>query len=166
MLRLFAAMLFLVASAPVAFANDAEDCVQTRDLDRQIRGCTSFINRVGGDKEGMASAYTNRANAYSDKGDLKRALRDYNEAIRIDPTHPFAYYNRGLFYGNHGDDSSAIADYSEAIRLKPNFGDAYKSRGAAYMHSNHMVEGAEDWAKAAQLGVDPSDSRPQTPYGR
>ena len=45
----------------------------------------------------MASAYTNRANACSDKAISNRALRDYNEAIRIDPGHPFAYYNRGLF---------------------------------------------------------------------
>ncbi len=165
MLRLPSFMFFLAASATLAFAGDSEDCNQNKDLDRQIRGCTSFINRAAGNKEGMASAYTNRANAYSDKGDLNRALRDYNEAIRIDPGHPFAYYNRGLFYGHHGDNEHAIADYTEAIRLKPDFGDAYKSRGIAYM-SDRPSEGMKDWVKAVELGVDPSNPKAQTPYGR
>ncbi len=165
MSRSSAVALFLIASAGLAFASDSEDCNQDKDLDRQIQGCTSFINRVGGDKEHMASAYTNRANAYSNKGDPKRALRDYDEAIRIDPGHPFAYYNRGLFYGHHGDNKSAIADYSEAIRLKPDFGDAYKSRGIAYM-KDHPSEGMKDWLKAVELGVDPSNPKAQTPYGR
>jgi tetratricopeptide (TPR) repeat protein len=166
MLRLVSLMLFLAASSTLAVAGDSEDCSQNRDLDRQIAGCTSFINRAAGGKEGMASAYTNRANAYDEKGDSQRALRDYNEAIRINPDHPFAYYNRGLFYGHHGDNEHAIADYTEAIRLKPNFGDAFKSRGAAYFSTDQPSKAAADWVKAAELGVDPTNPNPQTPYGR
>lgn len=60
-----------------------------------------------------------RAKASFQEGNSKKALAEYDEAIRVDPKSARAYYGRGtlsLFLGN-GD--KAIPDLSEAIRLNP-----------------------------------------------
>ena len=64
-------------------------------------------------------AYYNRGNAHKDKGDNDRAIKDYSEAIRLDPKYVVAYFNRGSVYSYKGDYDRAIKDFDEAIRLDP-----------------------------------------------
>ena len=80
----------------------------------------------------LAMAYNNRGFAYSKKGDLDRAIADFDEAIRLDPKYALAYLNRGNAYYRKGDQDRAIADYNEAIRLDPKLALAYYNRGIAY----------------------------------
>ena len=40
-------------------------------------------------------AHRNRGLVYQTKGDLDRAIADYNEAIALDPKDPMPYYVRG-----------------------------------------------------------------------
>ena len=72
-----------------------------------------------------AFAYNNRGNVYRDKGDVDRALADYNEAIRLDPKYAVAYNNRANAYRGKGELDRAIADYNDAIRVDPKYADAY-----------------------------------------
>ncbi len=51
------------------------------------------------------------------KGDLDRAVRDFSEAIRIDPKYPDTYLERGQTFFKLGDTERAIADYSPQPRL-------------------------------------------------
>ena len=43
-----------------------------------------------------AIAFHNRGLAYRAKGDLVRAIADYDEAIRLDPKYALAFNNRGI----------------------------------------------------------------------
>jgi tetratricopeptide (TPR) repeat protein len=58
-----------------------------------------------------------RGVAYRDKGDLDRAIAEFNEAIRPDPKSAYAYRNRGGAYVVKGDLDPAIADIREAVGL-------------------------------------------------
>jgi tetratricopeptide (TPR) repeat protein len=40
-------------------------------------------------------AFNNRGAAYGKKGDSRRAIANYNEAIRLEPKHALAFCNRG-----------------------------------------------------------------------
>ncbi len=79
----------------------------------------------------FAVAYNNRGNAYDDKGDVDRAIADYNAALQIDANYAAAYYNRGIAWRRKGDLDRAIADYDQAIKLNPT-ATAYNNRGSAW----------------------------------
>jgi tetratricopeptide (TPR) repeat protein len=55
-------------------------------------------------------------------------IRDYDQAIRLDPTYVPAYIKRGYTWGSK-DPDRAIADYTEVIRLDPSNALAYYYRG-------------------------------------
>ena len=57
---------------------------------------------------------TDRGLAYARKGDLDRALADYNKALRLDPKLALAYAGRGNAYAKKGDLDRAFADCKEA----------------------------------------------------
>jgi tetratricopeptide (TPR) repeat protein len=61
-----------------------------------ISGCTTVIQSGRENTENLAVAFNNRGNAYSDKGDLERAIQDYDQAIRLNPQYATAFNNRGM----------------------------------------------------------------------
>ena len=62
-----------------------------------------------------ADAFNNRGNAFRTRDELDRAMRDYDEAIRLDPHYAHALNNRGIIFLEHGDTDRAIADFDRAI---------------------------------------------------
>lgn len=62
-------------------------------------------------------AYFNRGFRYLSKKDYDRAIGDFSEAIRPNPSHAGAFRMRGDAYFDKGDYGRAIADYNEVIRL-------------------------------------------------
>src|SRR5262249_29509357 len=63
------------------------------------------------------------------KEGCRRAVADYNEAIRIYPSYAEAYDRRGHTWQSEGNLGRAIAVYNEAIRIDPKHLDATASRG-------------------------------------
>jgi tetratricopeptide (TPR) repeat protein len=67
----------------------------------------------------LAAAYTNRGNAYSNKGMYDRAIADLNQALMLDPNYTKAYNSRGVAYYNKRMYDRAIADFEAALRINP-----------------------------------------------
>jgi tetratricopeptide (TPR) repeat protein len=76
-------------------------------------------------------------------------MADYNEAIRVNPTHFLPFSNRGLIYLDKKDFDRAIADFNEAIRLNPNDYSSLYNRGLAKEHLGDK-SGAADITNACQ----------------
>ena len=66
-----------------------------------------------------SDALTIRGNAYLGLGDWDRALRDFDEAVKLGPENSGAWFGRGNTYARKNEREKAIADFNEAIRLKP-----------------------------------------------
>jgi tetratricopeptide (TPR) repeat protein len=138
MLRNFIFLALAVALYTVpAAADDWKDCGNDSQ-DVSIKGCTAFLGREGQAAPSRARAYTNRGAAYLAKGELDRAIADYNHAIELDPKFAIAYNGRGSAYKDRGDLDRAIADYNRAIELDPKYADAYNSRGIAFEAKSDM----------------------------
>ena len=52
-------------------------------------------------------------------GQYEQLIRDFDEAIRIDPHDAVAYFTRGVGYIRIGQRERGVQDFDEAIRLDP-----------------------------------------------
>ena len=144
---------FTLLATMLAQANPIDDCNQSADIERQIDGCTQFL-QLDPFSPHVALAYGRRGEAYVHKGDFARAIADFDQAIALDPKDADAYYNRGWAYDEKGELDRAIADYTKAIALDPNDADHYYGRGWAYQNKGDKDKAIADYRKA--LEIDPS----------
>ena len=86
-----------------------------KDRDREIDAQTRILALF----PKVAAAHVNRGIAYENKKDYDRAIADYSEAIKLEPTASRFHYRANINYTTKNYDQ-AIADYNEAIRLEPN----------------------------------------------
>lgn len=98
-----------------------------------------------------AISYNNSGLAFEAKGDLDRALTDYNEAIRLDPQNASFYINRGNTYEARGDLDHAIADYDQAIRLRPKSATAYYNRANSYSTKGDFDRAITDYNQVIRI---------------
>ena len=91
------------------------------------------------------------AKGWGAKGNYDQAIKDYSEAIKLDPGLAPAWNNRGLAYDDQGDYDQAIKDYSEAIKLQPDDADAWRNRGNAYKKLGKEAKAKADFLKAEEL---------------
>jgi tetratricopeptide (TPR) repeat protein len=149
----------LLWEAPWAVAGPADDCNQVRDMGRQLRGCTAYINKGTTSPDNLATAHLNRANIYAQRGKPALAIKDYAAAMALDPHNPLAPYNRGNLYFDAKRYELAVADYTRAIELDQRFALAFLNRGLAHERLGDTVAAAKDYAQA--LAIDPTNKTAQ-----
>ena len=130
---------------------DITKCHKPTNSDMAINYCTQAIGSRQLSGKGLAFAFYRRGNAYSEKGDYDRAIPDYDQAIRLNPSHANTFSNRGVAYARKGDYDQAILDYGEAIRLNPNHADAFSNRGVAYARKGDYDQAIQNYDEAIRL---------------
>jgi tetratricopeptide (TPR) repeat protein len=98
-----------------------------------------------------ASTHYDRGVAWYAKGELDRAISEFNEAIRLDPASASAYCCRALAWYDKKDLDRAIADSNEAIRLDPKHTWAYNNRGNAWAAKREFAKAIADYDEAIRL---------------
>jgi tetratricopeptide (TPR) repeat protein len=107
-------------------------------------------------KPSTAEDFYNRGVEKGENGDLKGAIADFNQAIRINPNYADAYGNRGSAYGQLEEFQKAIADFNQAIRLNPRDANFYYNRGATYARLEDRQKAIADYSEAIHLN--PNDA--------
>jgi tetratricopeptide (TPR) repeat protein len=110
------AALFLLPAlfvSSVARADSQRDCAVHADSVARIAACSELIQKNPRD----ASAHLNRGTAFQAKGEMDRALADYNKAVELRPNYAAAYETRGAAYAAKGDYVRAVADVTHAGEL-------------------------------------------------
>jgi tetratricopeptide (TPR) repeat protein len=128
-----------------------EKCYKSTNPDLVISNCTQTIASRKLSGKSLAFAFYRRANAYSEKGNYDQAIRDYDQAIRLNPGHAIAFSNRGATYARNGDYDRAIQDYNHAIRLNPKHADSFSNRGVAYWRKEDYERAIQDYDQAIRL---------------
>ena len=76
------------AADPKESQRQVDRCVNdgnTFTPDESISGCTAAVQSGRWSGQDLAAVFLNRGKALSNKGDLDRAIADFNEAIRLNP---------------------------------------------------------------------------------
>jgi tetratricopeptide (TPR) repeat protein len=93
--------------------------------------------------------------------DLEKAVRDFTEAVRIDPNYPGGYTERGQALFKLGETDHAIADYTAALKRDPNYGPALRGRAMANLYRGATDIALTDLSKAIQVAeIDPNRLSP------
>jgi len=87
----------------LAVAKDAtwKDCeLGARVPDRSIAACTKLLKRPS--SRAHATAFHQRARAYTAKGKLDQAISDSSAGIKLDPQSAYLWQERGELYARQG----------------------------------------------------------------
>jgi tetratricopeptide (TPR) repeat protein len=98
-----------------------------------------------------AQAYAIRGKIWHAKHEHDKALADWQEAIRRDPSDPLAYVERGAAWFDEKQYEKAIADCNEALRVDPKCGAAYGIRGSAWWAKEEFSKATYDYIEALRF---------------
>ncbi|WP_445218012.1 tetratricopeptide repeat protein [Bradyrhizobium sp. Pa8] len=158
------ALAFTAATAvsQPAAADDRQDCLNgsKQTAAATIAACTRAIESGDYDDGVLSNLYHHRGYAWSwtsfaDR--LDRALKDYNEAIRLEPKAVGSLLNRSRLYNQRRDYDRAIADASRALEGDlSDYGKkvGYGERGYAYQAKGNNDRAIADYTDSIQLGAD------------
>lgn len=111
-------LLTLSAPAPAAaWWKHWGACVNGEYPGVRIPACTHLINASEMTPADRAQAFESRADAYRRKGDLVRAIADYDQAIKLKPGYFPALYGRATAYLRNGDLGRARADFGRVFGM-------------------------------------------------
>lgn len=89
-------------------------------------------------------------------GDFQSAIKDYTNAIIVNPTFAGAYNARGMANRKMKDFHSALQDYNTALTLHNNLAATYNNRGVIYMEIRQIEAALTDFDKA--INLEPNNS--------
>jgi tetratricopeptide (TPR) repeat protein len=93
------------------------------------------------------------------KGDLARAIADFDQAIPDRAAAGGFFVSRGLAHRARGDLDQALADFSKAIEIDSRFADAFVNRCVAYEDKGEADLAVQDCSAAIAL-----NQRTPSPY--
>jgi lipoprotein NlpI/rhodanese-related sulfurtransferase len=99
----------------------------------------------------IADASNNRGFQHLRNGDYDYAIRDYHQAIKLNPENPQFYFNRGLAYQGKREYDRAIEDFDKATKLNQNYVMAHFYRGQAYFEKRDYDHAVENYDQAIEL---------------
>ncbi len=90
-----------------------------------------------------AVAYLLRGTAVRAMGNLEAALKDFDQAVKLQPSH-VNYFERGTTYQMMNRHEEAIADFTMVIKIEPDVGPPYYSRAKSERALGQLKEAEED----------------------
>jgi len=121
-------LLIFVAAAVVGCSTATPEMQAAQQLCAEVENgsssqavfdaCTKVIEESGERRE-VALAHNRRGSLHRRAGREEEALRDFQEAVRLEPYFTGAYNNRGNVYSAQGDDGRAEQSFLAALRADP-----------------------------------------------
>ncbi|RKY41995.1 MAG: hypothetical protein DRP85_04320 [Candidatus Makaraimicrobium thalassicum] len=114
---------------------------------------TTIINKPG---PHTARSYTNLGIVWLEEGRLERAIKNFDQALKVNPSYIQAYNNLGLVYYKRADYGMAIENYRKildrgAYLTDFDFIKVYSNLGVTYLMKNMPDKAIEYYRKALEL---------------
>jgi tetratricopeptide (TPR) repeat protein len=131
------------------------------NYDQAIRYFTLILYEtlpIPNDCQYIALSYQARAGCHFCLKDFNSAIKDYSQAIQLDPINSNYFAARGIAHTGMNEYAKAIDDLSMAIKLKPDNANAFSYRGFAYFCINEYTEAINDYNQAIVLNPGDANS--------
>jgi tetratricopeptide (TPR) repeat protein len=102
-------------------------------------------------------AHGNLGVALVSRGELKKAVQHYRDALRIDPANAEAHNNLGVALLEQGELGEAIEHYREALRINSDYAEAHYNLGNVLVRRGEIDEAVEHYRAA--LRTRPADAK-------
>lgn len=100
------------------------------------------------------AAHLNYGEALMEKGRVDASIRQYQQAIKINPAFETAYLNLGVVFSKKGETDLAINYYNKAIAIKQNLPAAWLNLGNAYFRKGMPNKALSYYETALSLQPD------------
>ncbi|MBL1176335.1 tetratricopeptide repeat protein [Pantanalinema sp. GBBB05] len=118
----------------------------------------AFSSFNSGTNSGKSNAKPEEAKQYASwgtqkmqQGQYEAAVKDFTQAVQLDPDAAAIYVNRGLAQHRMGDLGAAAQDYDKAIALNPQLAEAYNNRSHVRFEQKQYEAALEDANSAVAL---------------
>ncbi|MEN9443493.1 MAG: hypothetical protein RIS47_383 [Bacteroidota bacterium] len=99
-----------------------------------------------------AAYFVQRAQKRMLQEDFQGALRDFNDAVALEPNNASAYVNRGMLQACYlFNKRSALYDFNKAIELSPNEPSGYYNRGSLLKDAQDYEGALKDYNRVIEL---------------
>jgi tetratricopeptide (TPR) repeat protein len=133
-----------------AYVNRGLALQAIRELGRALLDFERAI-RLFSDPAQKASAISQRAIVWIDKGEIDKAIVDYDTAISLDPENAQRYSERGEAFRLKGDIVGALKDDDKALYLNPMSVPSLIRRALAWRDKHELDRAIADCSKATTL---------------
>jgi len=130
-------------------------------LDQRIAACDAIIAAGRETPQNLAYAHNNRGGAYYYKGEVARAVAEYDQAIKLNPGYTDAYNNRCWAGAVLGRVQQAIEDCGRVLHMY-NVANIFENRGLAHLKMGQFDRAFDDYDLALRL----DGPRPDLLFGR
>jgi len=108
--------------------------------------------------KGVSFAHNNLGNTYYEKGELDKAISEYNRALILKSNYADAHYNLGAAYADKGMLDEAISEYKKALAINPDHADAHYNLGLDYGNKGMLDEAISEYKKTLAINPDYADA--------
>lgn len=117
------------------------------------------VSACGWSTFNSAVALDNQGANLANHGKYEDALKDFDDAIKLNPGIASAWYNKGLALANLGKNNEALKAYMKAIKLKPDFAEAWNNMGAALIKLGNYKAALKAVNKAMEINPGLKEAR-------
>jgi tetratricopeptide (TPR) repeat protein len=135
---------------------------QEEEYEAALKDFDTLVYRFG--KETGADILNKRGMAYFGLEKYEEALRDYNEAIRLEPGSADFYAIRSLAHIKLNNGDACLADLNQAIKINPRHKAAYIRRGGLFTATGRFQDAVDDYSRAIEIAPRDSDAYGKRAY--
>ena len=102
------------------------------------------------EKEFEAIQFCNLGVAWYEKGDYEKAIKYYENAVRLNPDYAAAFNNLGVAYAKQGKFNLAMEYYRKATNINHNYAVAFNNIGVTFYKLSYLQKAVEYFEKAIE----------------